>query len=112
MQWFNCVKRFIVEQKLGYAHWILDGSYYIRDGQLNNKESYGLLEADWSKMKKNGIFAESLATIEWIGGESHRDCYRQSDMMLGWSKSGGDTKRVTQFGPAMHGFLSVTALAL
>lgn len=50
LQWFNCVKRFVVEQKLGYAHWILNGSYYTRDGQLNNQESYGLLEADWSAM--------------------------------------------------------------
>jgi lysophospholipase L1-like esterase len=82
MQWFNCVKRFVLEQKLGYAHWILDGSYYTRDDQLNNKESYGLLEADWSAMKKNGIFTESLKTMDWIRGESHRDCYRQSDMMF------------------------------
>jgi endoglucanase len=82
IQWLNCVKRFVVEQKLGYAHWILDGSYYLRDGQLNNKENYGLLEADWSKMKKNGIFVESLKTMDWIGGESHWDCYHQSDMTL------------------------------
>ncbi len=82
LQWFNCVKRFVVEQKLGYAHWILDGSYYTRDGQLNNQESYGLLEANWSAMKKNGAFAESVKAMDWMAGESHWDCYRQTDLML------------------------------
>jgi hypothetical protein len=76
------VKRFVEEQKLGYAHWILDGLYYTHDGQLNNGESYGLLETNWSAMKNSGIFAESVKVMDWIARESHWDCYHQTDQML------------------------------
>jgi endoglucanase len=46
-QFFNCVKRFVVDKKLGFSVWVLDGSYYSRDGVLNNEESFGLLDTKW-----------------------------------------------------------------
>ncbi len=72
LQWFSCVKRFIVDKKLGYAAWTLGGDYYSRDGNVNHEESYGLLNSQWSAFKKNSIFVRSFQAMDWTGNDDPR----------------------------------------
>ena len=69
LQYFNCVKRFIVEKKLGYAVWLLGGSYYSRDGQINHGESFGVLDSNWTAYKKSSIFTRACKAMDWTANE-------------------------------------------
>jgi hypothetical protein len=63
-QFFNCVKGFVVDKKLGFSFWVLDGSYYSRGRVLNNEESFGLLDTKWSAFKKDGTFVRATMELD------------------------------------------------
>ena len=64
LTWINCVRDFILEWKLGYAMWLLTGSYYYRGGELNAPDSFGLLVADLSDYKTTEII-EKNREMQW-----------------------------------------------
>jgi hypothetical protein len=72
LQWFSCVKQFIVDKKLGYAAWTLGGDYYLHDGNVNQEEGFGLLNSQWSAFKKNSIFVRSFQAMDWTGNNDPR----------------------------------------
>lgn len=61
---FNCVKRFVVDKKLGFSVRVLDGSYYSCGGVLNNEESFGLLDTKWSAFKKDGTIVRATMELD------------------------------------------------
>ncbi|GMH58630.1 hypothetical protein TrLO_g10916 [Triparma laevis f. longispina] len=57
--WINCVRDFIMDNKLSHAMWLLGGDYYARDGTLNHPDSFGLLKDDWSGFKDENVLAKN-----------------------------------------------------
>jgi hypothetical protein len=68
LTWLNCVRDFILEWRLGYAMWLLTGSYYFRGGELNAPDSFGLLSTDLSGYKSMDIIDKNRE-MQW-GGDS------------------------------------------
>jgi len=63
--WYeDCVAGLISDTKSGYGHWLLGGSYYIRDGTLNAHDSFGLLNSDWGAFKNDAII-EADKLMDW-----------------------------------------------
>ncbi|KAG9229058.1 glycoside hydrolase superfamily [Amylocarpus encephaloides] len=44
----RCLAEFMIERGLGWAVWVVAGSYYVREGTQDYDESYGLLDHTWS----------------------------------------------------------------
>jgi len=59
--YFDCVGKWIVEHKAGFAYWVLGGSYYSRDDfqQSPSYDWFGLLTIDWKEWHNADILAET-----------------------------------------------------
>lgn len=49
----QCLKDFVTEKKVGWMQWVLAGSYYIRSGEQDFDETWGLLNHDWSAWRSD-----------------------------------------------------------
>jgi hypothetical protein len=60
----QCLSTYLPEQKAGFFIWVLSGSYYIRSGQQNFDEAWGLMNRDWSDWRQpkyiNGVFKKMV----------------------------------------------------
>ena len=64
--WFEgCLTDLIVETKSGFGMWLLGGSYYVRDGELNAPDSFGLLKTDWSGFKNEDV-VKANEKMAWL----------------------------------------------
>ncbi|URD86212.1 glycosyl hydrolase family 5 protein [Musa troglodytarum] len=59
----SCFLSFAAEKDIDWALWALQGSYYIREGQLGPDETYGALSWDWCKAR-NSSFIQRLSAIQ------------------------------------------------
>ncbi|XP_054817943.1 glycosyl hydrolase 5 family protein-like isoform X1 [Prosopis cineraria] len=48
-RWLTCVLAYLAVNDLGWGWWGLQGSYYLREGNVNPGESYGLVDFQWKK---------------------------------------------------------------
>ncbi|KAK3944243.1 glycoside hydrolase superfamily [Diplogelasinospora grovesii] len=46
--YLNCLVSYMTNNDADWAVWALMGSYYVRDGQVDYDEGYGILNHDWS----------------------------------------------------------------
>lgn len=57
--YLSCLVDYMETTDADWALWALQGSYYVRDGQTNYDESYGLLDYTWSGLR-NPLFPGML----------------------------------------------------
>ena len=73
----TCLASYLPAQKVGWMIWVLSGSYYIREGQQDSDETWGLLNHDWSDFRSADYISGGLKplikdTLAWgaQGGQS------------------------------------------
>ncbi|XP_028806408.1 glycosyl hydrolase 5 family protein-like [Neltuma alba] len=49
-RWLSCILAYLAVNDLGWAWWGLQGSYYLREGNVNAEESYGLVDFQWQTL--------------------------------------------------------------
>ncbi|KAK0713660.1 glycoside hydrolase family 5 protein [Lasiosphaeria miniovina] len=67
----SCLLRFLPAKKAGWMIWVLAGSYYVREGQHDYDEGWGLLSHDWSAWRsprhvEGGLVPLVQATLEGV----------------------------------------------
>ncbi|KAG1370045.1 glycosyl hydrolase 5 family protein [Cocos nucifera] len=62
-RFLSCFLSVAAELDLDWALWALQGSYYIREGQLGYDETYGVLGWDWCKAR-NPSFVNRIAALQ------------------------------------------------
>ncbi|XP_073006507.1 glycosyl hydrolase 5 family protein-like [Typha latifolia] len=62
-RFLSCFLSVAAELDLDWAVWALQGSYYIREGQLNYDETYGILSWDWCKAR-SPIFLQRVTALQ------------------------------------------------
>lgn len=61
-QYINCLVEYMEDNDAEWAYWALQGSYYVRDGQANKDEGFGVLNTDWSGWR-NEAFVEQMGKM-------------------------------------------------
>jgi hypothetical protein len=64
-KFIDCVKSYFqtpLTQTSSWAYWVLAGSYYIRLGEIESHESFGLLTDNWKEIKSKS-FIDILSTV-------------------------------------------------
>lgn len=46
--YLDCIVQYMTGNDADWAMWALQGSYYVRDGDINKEETFGVYNADWS----------------------------------------------------------------
>lgn len=54
-RYLNCFIAYAAELDLDWALWTLQGSYYIRQGDVEHEEVYGLLNLNWTQVRNIGF---------------------------------------------------------
>ncbi|PPQ73124.1 hypothetical protein CVT24_009463 [Panaeolus cyanescens] len=57
VNYYRCLVEYLESNDADWAYWALQGSYYVRNGQVNYDESFGVLKADWSGWRNTGFTA-------------------------------------------------------
>ena len=60
--YLNCLRDYMTNNDADWSHWALQGSYYVREGQANYDEGWGLLTNDWSTLR-NPAFPGMLGNM-------------------------------------------------
>ncbi len=60
--YLNCLRDYMTNNDADWSHWALQGSYYVREGQANYDEGWGLLTNDWSALR-NPAFPGMLGNM-------------------------------------------------
>lgn len=73
----------MVEHDLNWALWELSGSYYLREGQFNAKEQFGLLDPKWTHVR-NERFLQRITIIQYPrqGNLFFRTTFKYSGLVL------------------------------
>ncbi|OTB00591.1 glycoside hydrolase family 5 protein [Hypoxylon sp. CI-4A] len=58
--YISCLLDYVPTQNAGWMIWSLGGSYYIREGNQDHDESWGLLTHDWSDWRSPDFVNDSL----------------------------------------------------
>jgi len=58
--YYNCVADYVATRDIGWAYWALQGTYYVREGQVAYDEGFGLLNKEWSDWR-NASFPTIMA---------------------------------------------------
>ncbi len=61
-KYIDCLVDYMTNNDAEWALWALQGSYYVRDGQVDYDESYGALNHDWSAWR-NPDFPKRLGNM-------------------------------------------------
>lgn len=61
-RYLNCLVSYMLNNDADWAVWVLGGSYYVREGNIDHNEGYGLLSQDW-KDWRNPAFAGMLGDM-------------------------------------------------
>ncbi|KAL8709785.1 MAG: hypothetical protein Q9220_005571 [cf. Caloplaca sp. 1 TL-2023] len=62
-QYASCLQQLLPAQKVGWMTWVLAGSYYVRSGQADADEPWGLLDHEWKDWRCPECIAEGLAPM-------------------------------------------------
>jgi len=62
-RFMSCFASVAAELDLDWAIWALQGSYYLREGQLSFDETYGVLSWDWCK-PRNTDFLQRISALQ------------------------------------------------
>lgn len=60
--YLTCLVEYMEGNDAEWALWALQGTYYVRNGQVDYNESYGLLDATWSDWR-NAAFPAMLGSM-------------------------------------------------
>lgn len=60
--YFNCIKSWMTGNDADWSLWAVQGTYYIRDGQAEYDETWGLMDKDWNGLR-NPAFSAMLAPL-------------------------------------------------
>jgi endoglucanase len=53
--YFDCIKEYVLENDSEWAIWGLMGSYYVREGQVDYDEGYGVMDRDWVGLRNSRL---------------------------------------------------------
>jgi endoglucanase len=53
--YLNCLIGYMSGNDGDWALWAVQGSYYVRDGNVDSDENWGLLTSDWSTLRNPGV---------------------------------------------------------
>lgn len=53
--YLDCLREYTTSNDGDWAIWALQGSYYVRDKQIDQDESYGVMNRDWSGWRNNDM---------------------------------------------------------
>lgn len=53
--YLSCLTEYLQSNDADWAHWALQGSYYVRDKVLDNEETWGALGYDWADWRNKGF---------------------------------------------------------
>lgn len=59
----GCFMSYLAERDLDWSIWALQGDYYLRDGLHNPRETFGMLNQDWTSLQ-NPNFVQRLQLIQ------------------------------------------------
>ncbi|KAE9407560.1 cellulase family protein [Gymnopus androsaceus JB14] len=62
LSYFNCIMQYMEGNDMEWALWALQGSYYIRQGVADVKETWGLIDYDWVGLR-NEQFLPMMANL-------------------------------------------------
>lgn len=62
-RYINCFFAFAADGDFDWALWTLQGSYYIRNGQHNFEETYGIFNVGWDGLR-NPTFVSRLQSLQ------------------------------------------------
>lgn len=54
-RYFICVMALLADKDLEWALWAMQGSYYLREGQVEWEEPYGMYSFAWDKIRNSSI---------------------------------------------------------
>ncbi|XP_074325668.1 glycosyl hydrolase 5 family protein-like [Apium graveolens] len=54
-RYFTCLMAFLVEKDLEWALWGLQGSYMLREGQIEWEEPYGMYDFSWDNLRNSSV---------------------------------------------------------
>ncbi|KAI0793751.1 glycosyl hydrolase family 5 protein/cellulase [Fomes fomentarius] len=60
--YYTCITDYMRGNDAEWSYWALQGSYYVRDGQTDTEETFGLLKKDWSDWR-NSSFKSILGAM-------------------------------------------------
>lgn len=55
IDYYTCLVDYMTGNDADWAFWALQGSYYIRDGQTNFEETFGIVNKDWSDWRNTSF---------------------------------------------------------
>lgn len=61
----NYISEYLRLRKVGSMWWVLAGSYYVREGNPDSDEGFGVLEHDWSKPRNSKLLTYLKNTSSW-----------------------------------------------
>lgn len=59
----QCLTDFVSKERIGFMHWDLAGSYYLRQGRKDPDEGFGLLTHDWSRIRSPVTVENTIAKM-------------------------------------------------
>ncbi|KKA28137.1 hypothetical protein TD95_000974 [Thielaviopsis punctulata] len=61
-RYLSCLVEYLEENDADWALWTLQGSYYVRDGEIDREETWGVLDAAWVDWR-DADFASKLGRL-------------------------------------------------
>lgn len=62
-QYSTCMIQYLQSNDADFSVWVLAGSYYIRSGQVDSSESFGILSSNWSHVNSPS-FISAIRVIQ------------------------------------------------
>ena len=60
--WLKCIVPYMEGNDADWAVWAVQGGYYLREGEVDADESYGLLDHSWTDWR-NATFKSALGSM-------------------------------------------------
>lgn len=54
-RYFTCLMAFLADKDIEWALWAIQGSYYLREGQVEWEEPYGMYNFGWDNLRNSSI---------------------------------------------------------
>ncbi|XP_059642671.1 glycosyl hydrolase 5 family protein-like [Cornus florida] len=67
-RYFTCALAYLADKDIDWALWTLQGSTILRQGKLNEEETYGMFDKDWVNLR-NASFPQRLQLIKQMTQE-------------------------------------------
>lgn len=70
-RYFTCLMAFLAERDIDWALWGLQGSYMLREGQIEWEETYGLYDFSWDNIRNSSMLQSLQLAQQTIRGIMH-----------------------------------------